>query len=198
MSCFWLSEWQNTNKQQKKKTHTFNCTGLQVCLKIVLHTYAQVQDSQCIAHLWENWVLAVKTNGHGRHEVPNYLILKQKIKKRCRQAKADPPSILCIQEFDFQTSNKWRKETWGTMETDWTSTLNSWYTFGSHKSSSLWLELLIKYWIEFEFRWSPIMHTVPLVPPSWQTESPTIKHTQVKMYNTNGNKLSAWVKPAFM
>lgn len=65
----------NDTKKTKKKAHTFNCTGLQLCLKVTFHKYAQVQDSQCIAHLWQNWVLAVKTNGHGNHEVPNYLRL---------------------------------------------------------------------------------------------------------------------------
>lgn len=67
----------NDTKQKQTKAHTFNCTGLQVCLKITLHTYAQVQDSRCIAHLWQNWVLAVKTNGHVSNEVPNYLIFKK-------------------------------------------------------------------------------------------------------------------------
>lgn len=35
-------------KKEKQEAHTFNCTGLQVCLKVTLHTYAQAQDSQCI------------------------------------------------------------------------------------------------------------------------------------------------------
>lgn len=73
-------------QQQQQKACTFNCTGLQVCLKVTLHKYAQVQDSQCIAHLWRNWELAVKTNGRGSNEVPNYLILN-----RCRQAKTHSP-----------------------------------------------------------------------------------------------------------
>lgn len=109
------------------------------------------------------------------------------MKGKCRQAKANPPSILCIQEFDFQNSNKWRKDSRGTVETDRDSTsmLNSGYMFGS-----LWLTLLIKY--RWKFRWPPIVHTVPLVPPSCQTKRATIKQqTHEKVYNnTNGPSFS--------
>lgn len=107
-ACPLLAQWMTQNKKNKNKNNktacTFNCTGLHVCLKVTIHKYAQVHNSQCIAHLWQNWVLVVKTNGHGSNEVPNDLILN-----RCRQAKTHSPSMLCILELNFQTSNKCRK-----------------------------------------------------------------------------------------
>ena len=70
-----LAQWMTQNK---KPIHSTVQVYKDVW-KLQIHTYAQVQDSRCIAHLWQNWVLAVKTNGRGsRNEVPNYLILKEK------------------------------------------------------------------------------------------------------------------------
>lgn len=60
--------------------------------------------------------------------------------------------------------------------------VNSQYMFGSHKSSSLWLEFFIKYWLKFEFRWSHIMHIVSVVPPSSQTKGPQSNKGQNVQY----------------
>lgn len=129
-SCFWLSEWHKT------KSPYIQLYRSTICLKITSHKYAQVQDSQCIAHLWQNWVLAVKTNGHGSHEVPNYLILKKKKKDKKKKGAGKQKQILprycAYRSLIFRLVTNVRGKTWGTEETDWdlTSMLNSGYMFG--------------------------------------------------------------------
>lgn len=121
--------------KQITDSHTFNCTELQVCLEIILHKDTQVQDSQCIAQLGEEYSQL------------RQMVMKSWYIKRCRQAKTGSPLYVVHVGARLSDSQRGRKQEQNANRLRLSMIFKHRKSISaSHKSNSRRL-VLCKYWL---------------------------------------------------